>query len=107
TVGRAEMNHKLSYAPKALKDIDRTLTFLSEIHHDLPRKFRNTLADKLSELDEQPERWAPLNNDIRAIRFKLSQRLAWYAFYHFSKEDGTIFILRIIPQRADPTQWPQ
>ena len=101
------MNNKLLYAPKALKDIDRTLTFLSEIHPDLPRKFRNILADKLSELDEQPERWAPMENDIRTIRFKLSQRLAWYAFYHFVENESTIFVLRIIPQQADSTKWPR
>ena len=100
------MNYKLLYARKSLKDIDRTLTFLSEIHPNLPRRFRNILADKLSELDEQPERWAQLENEIRAIRFKLSPSLAWYAFYHFAEKENTISILRIIPQQADPANWP-
>ena len=74
-----------SYVPilRLSKDIEKILSFLSEIHPDLPRRFRNLLAEKFDELDKNPERWSPLSNGIRAIRMKLSKRLTVLLFLPF------------------------
>lgn len=101
------MNYVLEYNPQALKDIEHTLSFLSEIHPDLPRKFRNLLADKFEELDYNPERWPPLSNGIRAIRMELSKRLSWYGFYQYYEADKRIVVFRIISQKASSKNWPK
>ncbi|MEM8888534.1 MAG: type II toxin-antitoxin system RelE/ParE family toxin [Bacteroidota bacterium] len=101
------MNYILEYNPQAFQDIDHILSFLSEVHYDLPRKFRNLLASKFEELDTNPERWPPLANGIRAIRMELSKRLSWYCFYQYYEENKRILILRIISQKASPKNWPK
>jgi plasmid stabilization system protein ParE len=100
------VNYSLSYTAQALNDIENILDFLSEIQADLPRSFRNELAIQLEKLDEQPERWSELSNGIRAIRLRLSKRLTYYVFYHFLAGERKILLLRLIPQQADPQQWP-
>lgn len=100
------MSYTLRFQPKALKDIENILPYLSELHADLPHKFRNLLAEKLEEVGNYPERWAPLSNGIRAIRMKLSKRLAYHCFYTIREHDNHILILRILPQQADPKHWP-
>ncbi|MEL6256102.1 MAG: type II toxin-antitoxin system RelE/ParE family toxin [Bacteroidota bacterium] len=101
------MNYILEYNPQVFKDIDHILSFLTEVHDDLPRKFRNLLAGKFEELDSNPERWSPLSNGIRAIRMELSKRLSWYCFYHYYEEDKRILVLRIISQKASTKNWPK
>ena len=100
------MNYTLSYNPIAFQDIDHILNFLAEIHPELPRKFRNLLAENLGELDKNPERWSPLSNEVRAIRMKLSKRLAYYCFYHYYEREKRILVLRVLPQNVDPKKWP-
>ena len=89
------MSYTLRFQPKALKDIENILPYLSELHADLPHKFRNLLAEKLEEVGNYLERWAPLSNGIRAIRMKLSKRLAYHCFYTIREHDNHILILRM------------
>ena len=101
------MNYFVQYNPQSIKDIEEILSFLFDIHSDLPRRFRTLLSEKFEELDHNPERWSPLSNGVRAIRMNLSKRLAYYCFYKFYEEENKILVLRIIPQKADPEQWPK
>ena len=101
------MNYLLQYNPAALSDLNEVLTFLAKIDPSLPRKFRTLLAEKFTELDQNPERWSPLSKGIRAIRIKLSRRLSYYCFYHFYEEEKRILVLRILSQFSDPKNWPE
>ncbi|MCB0835383.1 MAG: type II toxin-antitoxin system RelE/ParE family toxin [Bacteroidetes bacterium] len=101
------MNYHIQYNPQSIKDLKEVLSFLYEIHPDLPRRFRSLLAENFEDLDKNPERWSPLSNGIRAIRMNLSKRLSYYCFYKFYEQESKILILRIIPQKADPDQWPK
>lgn len=98
------MNFNLKHNPAALNDVKKILEFLSEIHHDLPRRFRNELANTFEELDSFPERWPVLPNSVRAARMNLSKKLRFYIFYHLKETE--IRVLRILPQSADPQNWP-
>ena len=43
------MNYLLSYNPQIYQDIEEILSFLVDIHPELPRRFRSLLAEKLEE----------------------------------------------------------
>ena len=100
------MNYFLKYSPRALADVKNILDYLAEIHPDLPRRFRSNMADMFEELDQFPERRAPNKNGIRAASLRLSKRLSYHLFYQL-EEPSTIWVLRIIPQSANPAKWPK
>ncbi|MCI0465106.1 MAG: type II toxin-antitoxin system RelE/ParE family toxin [Gemmataceae bacterium] len=91
------MSAAVIYLPEAQADVDAAYTGYEQRQTGLGERFLEQLRRRVGAINDNPEMYAVLRDEVRAAPLR---RFPYVVYYRF--EAGTVFILAVLNGRRDP-----